>query len=138
MFCLEDSRRIWGENHPATSAPLNDIAWFLATHRVPEVRIGTLASIGTVHGGNGAKAVEYATRACELSQWQNQNWIDTLAAAYAEAGDFEEAVKWEERAIAMIRDTSSESDVPKEWENRLKLYQSGKPFHEEGPVYEGF
>ena len=125
MFCLEDSRRIWGENHPATSAPLNDIAWFLATHRVPEVR-------------NGTKAVEYATRACELSQWQNQNWIDTLAAAYAEAGDFEEAVKWEERAIAMIRDTSSESDVPKEWENRLKLYQLGKPFHEERPVYEGF
>ncbi len=40
-----------------------------------------------------------ARRACELSHWKNPEWIDTLAAAYAQNGQFEEAAKWEGVAL---------------------------------------
>jgi tetratricopeptide (TPR) repeat protein len=40
---------------------------------------------------DGRRAIEAATRACELSGWEEANDIDTLTAAYAAAGDFEAA-----------------------------------------------
>jgi hypothetical protein len=39
-------------------------------------------------------------RACELTQWKNGSYVDTLAAAFAEAGDFAEAVRREQQALA--------------------------------------
>lgn len=43
--------------------------------------------------------MEYATRACELSQWKKPNAIDTLAVAAADTGDFKTAVKWEAKYL---------------------------------------
>ena len=65
---------------------------------------------------DGRKAVELATRACELNE-----------AAYAEAGDFDKAVEWQEKASKLYTD----ADDRKKGEDRLKLYQQRKPYREE-------
>ena len=51
---------------------------------------------------NGAQAVESATRACKLTGWNNADSITILAAGYAETGEFDAAVEWQERAIALF------------------------------------
>src|SRR5262245_49414723 len=63
----------------------NGLAWTLATG--PD---------GVRHGQD---AVKHATRACELTEWKAPEFIDTLAAAYAEAGDCDKAVEYQERTL---------------------------------------
>jgi serine/threonine-protein kinase len=95
---------------------LNGLAWLLATSQTANLR-------------DGAKAIEYATKACELTQWKNAQYIDTLAAAYAEAGDFDSAIKWQKEAINLL--TKEEpAGWRTEFEDRLMLYQSHKPYRE--------
>ncbi len=74
------------------------------------------------------KAIEYAKRACELTNWENAGNIDTLAAAYAEAGDFDSAVKWETQYLTSL--SLSPSDAS-DGQARLALYQAHKPYHED-------
>ena len=94
---------------------LNDVAWFYAT--CPE---------GSV--GDGKKAVALAEDACTKLQWKNAAAIDTLAAAYAEAGDFTQAVKFQEQALS-FPESSAESRTG--MEKRLALYQKHLPYREE-------
>jgi len=75
------------------------------------------------------KAVESATMACKLSEWKEADHIDTLAAAYAEAGDFAAAVKWQTRANEMFAD----AEVLKKAKDRLELYRAKKPYRETNP-----
>ncbi len=75
---------------------------------------------------DGKKAVEAATRACELTQWKNPDFIDTLAAAYAEAGDFDAAIKWETKAIEILTDERNREV----FRTRLVLYEARKPYRE--------
>jgi tetratricopeptide (TPR) repeat protein len=107
--------REYSEDERQLANDLNTLAWYLAVHPRKEAR-------------NGIKAVEYATEACRLTNWQNGQWIDTLAAAYAEAGQFEEAIKWQNEAIKLIGD--AEAGL----QERLKLYESGKPYHEDEAI----
>lgn len=65
---------------------LNRLAWLLATDAA--VR-------------NPARAKELATRACELTGWQNADLLDTLAVACGELGDYADAIAWIEKAIAL-------------------------------------
>jgi tetratricopeptide (TPR) repeat protein len=75
---------------------------------------------------DGKKAVELALKACELSAWNKPHYLDTVAAAYAEAGDFEQAIRWHKKALEAR---------PKEWAEdpgageRLALYQARRPYH---------
>jgi len=78
---------------------------------------------------DGKKAVETATRACELTVWQQPGCLDTLAAAYAEAGDFDSAVTWQTRAIGLLMDETRQDD----YRSRLVLYQAKKPYREGSP-----
>jgi tetratricopeptide (TPR) repeat protein len=97
---------------PKYTTPYNNRAWMLATY--PDSRFR-----------NGTQAVEDATKACELSAWKDAGDLDTLAAAYAEAGDFPRAVEWQTKAVALAAETDK-ADVL----SRLDLYQAGKPYRE--------
>lgn len=89
----------------------NGLAWMLATCPEKQFR-------------NPTRAIEVAKLACEESQWKNGSIIDTLAAAYAAAGDFPQAVEQQEKAIALVGDPQSTQDM----QQRLKLYENKKPF----------
>jgi tetratricopeptide (TPR) repeat protein len=94
---------------------LNSLAWLLAT--TPDAAIR-----------DGKHAVEIAMQACDRRQWTSASYIDTLAAAYAEVGDFDSAVKFEQMAIARLKaDPVLKADL----EKRLHLFQSGSPYREE-------
>jgi tetratricopeptide (TPR) repeat protein len=91
----------------------SNFAWMLATCRDDTIRDGT-------------KAVELATRACELSKWKDGNDIENLAASYAECGQFEQAVNWQTKAI----DAGVDVDQIKDSLKRLELFKTGKPYRE--------
>lgn len=88
----------------------NGIAWLLATCPDEKLR-------------DGKKAIECGKFACDLTQEKESNYLDTLAAAYAESGDFDQATQWAKKALALAT-----GDDKKEIENRLSLYGSKKPF----------
>ncbi len=76
---------------------------------------------------NGKRAVEMAQRACELSGWRNAYYINTLAAAHAEAGDFKAAAQWQQKALA-LKQFSTAGELAAE--ARLLLYRSNQPYRE--------
>jgi tetratricopeptide (TPR) repeat protein len=72
---------------------------------------------------DGKEAIRMSMRACELTKWKDPGEILTLAAAYAEIGDFAKAVKYQTRGIRMKSDYGP---VHKKTRERLALYQAGK------------
>ena len=100
---------------PKASVANDNLAWFLATDP-------------NEHFRNGSEAIAVAKKACELSNWQRTGCYDTLAAAYAEAGDFDQAVKYEKQALT---DSSLASKQREEFDKRLSLFEQRKPFREE-------
>ncbi len=75
---------------------------------------------------DGKKAFQFATRACELTKWKDPSTLDTLAAAEAEAGDFDAAVKSQQRAIDLLTDERQKANC----RSRLVLYRAKKPYRE--------
>jgi tetratricopeptide (TPR) repeat protein len=102
---------------PDWPEPLNDLAWLLATYPRSELR-------------NGHQAVELAERACRLANFREARFLGTLDAAYAESGRFPEAITAAEQAksLALAADNKTIADLADE---RLKLYRSGLPFHQQ-------
>ena len=98
--------------NPEDPENLNSYAWLLSTCPDDEVR-------------NGEKAVTLATRAAELTDWKSEPIVDTLAAAYAESGDFEQAVRWARAAVELADDDALGED-----EARLRLYEEKKPYRD--------
>jgi tetratricopeptide (TPR) repeat protein len=103
---------------PDSTEALNNLAWIMAANSDPAVR-------------NGARAVEYAERACQLTQFKQTTIVGTLAAAYAEAGRFADAAATAEKACALAAQNGEQGLLEK---NRqlLELYRAGKPYHEPG------
>lgn len=79
---------------------------------------------------DGRRALEEAKQACESTHWGVEAWIDSLAAAYAETGDFEQAVKCQQKAIDLLGTTEHGLYTPAETKARLDLYKSGQPYRE--------
>ena len=78
---------------------------------------------------DGKGAVESATRACELSDWRRPDYLSTLAAAYAENGDFDAAIRRQTRATEMLPD-ERQKDA---FRSGLALYQANNPYREPAP-----
>jgi tetratricopeptide (TPR) repeat protein len=76
---------------------------------------------------DGKKAVENATKGCEMSGWKEPYSIDALAAAYAEIGDFKNALKWQEKAIEYGIPHAEELEMAR---RRLTLFESKKPYRD--------
>jgi tetratricopeptide (TPR) repeat protein len=101
---------------PKDAAPYGSLAWLLAV--CPESKFR-----------DGVKAVELAKDAVELMNRSGN--IDTLAAAYAEAGRFQEAIKTEERAIEKLKEEeNTKKDISELLEKHLACYKAGKPWRE--------
>jgi tetratricopeptide (TPR) repeat protein len=105
------------EIKPDYPRALNNLAWTLATSPQASLR-------------NGDKAVELAQRANQLTGGENPTILYTLAAAYAEAGRFPEAVETAQRAL-QLAETQSNTALADAIRSQLKLYQAGLPFHQE-------
>lgn len=100
------------ENNPRT---LNNLAWLWATCPVVEQR-------------DPVKAIAHATRACEQTGWTSAGYLDTLAVAFAANGQFEEAVRWQEKALELCGE-----EEKADYRSRLDLYRAGQPFRESCP-----
>jgi len=74
---------------------------------------------------NGKQAVELSSKACKLTHWKSWFCIATLAAAYAETGDFAKAIEYQKMAMEMFGANKQNRD---EGYRRLDLYLQGKPY----------
>ena len=92
----------------------NNAAWMLATCRIDKLR-------------NGKRAIELATQAiAELGP--TASYVGTLAAAYAEVGDFEKAVELQEESLSRMRLDRASDALMKEATVRLHFFQARKPW----------
>jgi len=110
-----DEYRMSLKLQPEAVVVLNNLAWILATHPDAAIR-------------NGREARELAKRACRIDPDNVQN-LDTLAAAYAECGQFAEAIQTVEKAIDLAKRADKASSVA-EFESHLALYRTHKPLRD--------
>ena len=75
---------------------------------------------------DGKEAVKLALKACELSHWKDWGIIDTLAAAYAEQRDFEQAIRYQKQALELAGSSNAQENI----KNHLALYEQRKPYRE--------
>jgi tetratricopeptide (TPR) repeat protein len=100
---------------PDLGTSLNNLSWILATTRDEKYR-------------NGVEAVKLAEQACRQTDLQNPFALDTLAAAYAAAGRYTDAVETAEKALLLVPESVKQSKLAREIYDRLLLYKSGKAF----------
>jgi len=92
----------------------NNLAWIRATHPDAALR-------------DGVEAVRLAERACELTGRKDPGILDTLAAAYAEAGRFADAAATASEAAALAR-TAGREDLARQIEAHQRLFEAGQPY----------
>jgi tetratricopeptide (TPR) repeat protein len=102
---------------PDSPVLLNEIAWLRATAPAIDLR-------------NGTEAVRLAERACFIAGDKQPMLIATLAAAYAEAGNFSEAIAAAREALSLAR-SSGEAKIAGLAENLLTVFQANQPYREE-------
>ncbi len=100
---------------PADPGIQNNLAWLLAASPEASLR-------------NGNKAVELARQANALTGGKNPIILHTLAAAFAEAGRFPEAVETAQRALRLA-EAQSNTRLAGQLQSEMKFYQAGSPFH---------
>jgi len=115
---IEEAVRAYGEilgRSPDDLDALNNVAWIRATHAEAAHR-------------DGAEAVRLAERARDRSPEPQAVLLSTLAAAYAEAGRFPEAVRAGERAVELAKG-AGDGQQAATYARQLSRYRAGKPFH---------
>ncbi len=94
---------------------LNNYSWLLSTSPKSELR-------------DGKKAVKLALKACELTDYKLPHILSTLAAGYAESGDFEKAKEWAGKAVELAK--SIKDDSVEDLQKELDSYKENKPWRE--------
>jgi tetratricopeptide (TPR) repeat protein len=102
------------ELRPNDTGVLNNLAWLLATSPDDVLR-------------DGKRAIELAGKACEKTEWKQAHIVSTLAAAHAEAGNFEEAKKFSRQAVELGEEAS---EMKEQLQQELASYEAGKPWRE--------
>lgn len=97
------------------SGLLNNLAWVLATSPNDAIR-------------NGKRSVELGERAVELTNESEPHILSTLAAAYAEVGDFDKAIEWSGKAVELGKE--QDHDQLEQLEEELENYRARKPWRE--------
>jgi tetratricopeptide (TPR) repeat protein len=105
---------------PTSARAQRERAWILATCPDAKVR-------------NGELAVASASTACELTEWKEPTSLATLAAACSEAGDFDGALKWQQKAIDLLPDKNPDKRA---YRGLLDRYKTRKPYHRLGLLEE--
>ena len=77
---------------------------------------------------NGDRALETGLKACELTEYKKSHILSTLAAAYAELGQFDKAIEWSTKAVEL--GTKEEAEQIEQLKEELKSYQEKKPWRE--------
>ncbi|MCX7918560.1 MAG: tetratricopeptide repeat protein, partial [bacterium] len=101
------------KTNPNYIPALNDLAWLYATSSDASIR-------------NGYKAVALALQAAKLTKFSDANILDTLAAAYAETGEFTRAIEYIQQAINL----TSDNNLRTQFHARLKRYHKKSPYRE--------
>jgi tetratricopeptide (TPR) repeat protein len=102
----------------AAAGAYNNLSWVLATSPNDSVR-------------DGKRALEYGEKAARLSDHKRAFILSTLAAAHAEAGDFENAIEWSSKAVELASDADDANHSQLEQlQEELELYKEGKPWRE--------
>ena len=109
------------ESLPEDSSLLNNYAWTLATSTEESLRDGNLA-------------ISIATQACELTEYGDPVMLSTLAAAYAETGDFQTAIKWSEKAVAKATENDELANFDGQLSDELESYRQNRPWREKQQV----
>jgi tetratricopeptide (TPR) repeat protein len=113
-----ESCRTGLRHHPQESRLRQRLAWLLATSPEPGLR-------------NGPEALTLATALCEETKYRNVLYLDTLAAACAETGDFESAVSHLERALAHLElQRPDDDETHRAIDARLSGYRMKRPYVE--------
>ncbi len=97
------------------SGLLNNLAWVLSTSPKDDLR-------------DGPRALKLAVEAAELTDHKEAHILSTLAAAHAEVGDFEQAVRWSEKSVELAKEI--EHDQLEQLEEELQSFKDGKPWRE--------
>ncbi len=97
--------------NPEDAATQNYLAWLLATSPEDHLR-------------DGPPLLELVLQSpAELTHWENASFLDTLACAYAECGQFDEAVRWVGQVLELV-----DEGARAEYFARQELYRAGKPY----------
>ena len=102
---------------PGWPPAANNLAWIRATNPNASLR-------------NGSEALELAEAVCRASDFEEPAALDTLAAAYAETGQFDRAIELAERA-AKFADLAGKTELARQIGRRIQLYRNQQPYREE-------
>ena len=102
---------------PENEVVINNLSWLLSTSPIDMLR-------------DGKRALELAEKACELTDYKKAYILSTLAAAYAELGDFDKALEWSQKCIEIAENDPHDKERLDDLKKELESYQKNQPYRE--------